>query len=258
MQIGVFDSGVGGITFLKQAKELLKNEDFIYYADQKHAPYGTKTKDEVIKYVFEAVEFIEKHKIKALVIACNTATSVAASLLRERYQFPIIGMEPAVKPALKLDHSHRILVLATPLTIKEKKLDDLINREDARARVDLLAMPELVNFAENRVFEPEIIIKYLKSQFNKYNFEDYKSIILGCTHFPFYKKIIEEVVPKHIIVMDGNSGTANQLKRVLVQNGLLEDKVKDGYITYYSSLNESRDASELSAYMKYLDNISIT
>jgi glutamate racemase len=130
MSIGVFDSGIGGLTVLKEAIKLMPHENYFYYADTKHVPYGTKPKDEVAGYIFDAVDFFARQGVEALVVACNTATSIAINDLRVKYSFPIIGMEPAVKPAVeKVDH-RRVLVLATPITVKEKKLHDLVERLD--------------------------------------------------------------------------------------------------------------------------------
>ena len=117
VRIAFFDSGIGGLTVLHQAKKLMPQEDYLYYADTDHVPYGSKTKEEIRRYVEEAADFIAAQDVKALVVACNTATSVAIQSLRARYSFPILGMEPAVKPAVKnIAVSKRVLVTATPVT----------------------------------------------------------------------------------------------------------------------------------------------
>ena len=131
MRIAFFDSGIGGLTVLHQAKKLMPQEDYLYYADTDHVPYGSKTKEEIRRYVEEAVDFIAAQDVKALVVACNTATSVAIQSLRARYSFPILGMEPAVKPAVKnIAVSKRVLVTATPVTLREQKLHDLLLQVD--------------------------------------------------------------------------------------------------------------------------------
>ena len=128
MKIGFFDSGIGGITVLNEAIKQLPNEDYIYFADTDNTPYGVKPKDEVKKYILAAIDFIYAKGVDAIVIACNTATSIAIEDLREKYNIPILGMEPAVKPAIEKNHStnKRVLVTATPLTLKEEKLKNLM------------------------------------------------------------------------------------------------------------------------------------
>ena len=116
--IGVFDSGIGGLTVLKKIIEILPNENYIYYADTDNVPYGTKPKDEVKKYINDAVDFLISKKVKAIVIACNTATAIAAEELRKKYDIPIIGIEPAAKPAVQNRGEKRVLIMATPTTIR--------------------------------------------------------------------------------------------------------------------------------------------
>ena len=126
--VGVFDSGVGGISALIAMKRLLPNETFIYYGDTRNAPYGTKDTDEVIRCVHDVVARLMKEKIKALVIACNTATGAAAATLRKELDIPVIGMEPALKPASELRKDGSILVLATPLTLHQDKFERLMEK----------------------------------------------------------------------------------------------------------------------------------
>ena len=126
MNIGIFDSGIGGMTLLHQAMVSLPKENYIFYADTDHVPYGTKTKEQVTGYVDEVMQFMIAHDCKAVVIACNTATSVAAGIMRSKYNIPIIGIEPAVKPAVEKSDGKRVMVVATPLTIKEEKLKNLV------------------------------------------------------------------------------------------------------------------------------------
>ncbi len=222
MSTGFFDSGIGGITVLYEALKILPDEDFIYFADTSNAPYGIKSRDEVRKLVFQAVDFIVSLDVRAVVIACNTATSVAIEDLRRRYDVPIIGMEPAVKPAVeKTNGTHkRVLVTATPLTLKEDKLRILIDRVDNEHIVDLLPLPGLVDFAENFEFREEIVSPYLSEQFSSLDLNSYGTVVLGCTQFLFYRNLFRKILPGHIDVIDGNTGTVNNLKRILGQNGM--------------------------------------
>jgi len=218
MKIGFFDSGIGGLTVLNEALKILPNENYIYYADSDNVPYGNKSKDEIKKYVFEAVDFLAKKDLKALVIACNTATSVAIEDLRKSFPFPIIGMEPAVKPAINLSNNKRILVFATELTLKETKFSKLINQIDKTQQINFIPLQELVIYAENFNFDKKIIHNYLKEKLLKINLEEYGTIVLGCTHFPYFKNDISELVPEGIQIIDGNKGTVNHLKNILGEN----------------------------------------
>ena len=155
MKIGIFDSGIGGLSVLYEAMQLLPHEQFIYYADEKHVPYGEKTREEIIGYVDEIIQFMIDHDCKAIVIACNTATSAAVALMRKKYDIPIIGMEPAVKKAVDLYGNQKVLVCATPITVKGKKMLDLVERVDKDHLVDLVALPKLVRFAEKQEFNSD-------------------------------------------------------------------------------------------------------
>ncbi|MDF2986105.1 MAG: glutamate racemase [Eubacterium sp.] len=233
--IGFLDSGFGGITVLSEALRQLPDENYIYYADNEHVPYGTKTKEEVHNYVFQAVDFMVGQGIKALVVACNTATSIAVRDLRSKYSFPIVGMEPAVKPAVENGNGKRVLVLATPLTLKEEKFHNLVQRVDHEHVVDYLAFPELVELAEDMIFDSERIVPAIREKLAEYNFDNYKTFVLGCTHFPIYKNIFKLVLPRHIDIIDGSIGTVRYLKRLMEEKDILNTSGKGGRITYYDS-----------------------
>ena len=233
--IGFFDSGIGGITVLHEALKLLPEEDYIYYADTLNAPYGTREKHEVKKLVAEGVDFIVSKDVKAVVIACNTATSVAVEYLRRIYSIPVIGMEPAVKPAVeKNGRLHRkVIVTATPLTLKEEKLRNLIDRIDSDHIVELLPLPGLVKFAESYCFDERVVREYLDAEFSSFDLEQYGTVVLGCTHFIYFKKILAELLPPHIDIIDGNIGTVNNLRRILSDREELGGG--SGRVEYYRS-----------------------
>lgn len=231
--IGVFDSGIGGITVLKKIIEILPNEKYIYYADIDNVPYGTKPKEEVKQYINEVVEFFISKNVKAIVIACNTATSIAVKELRSKYTIPIIGIEPAAKPAVENRGDKRVLIMATPTTIKEEKLRLLLSRLNAKEYVDLIPMPKLVEFAERFDFKSNDVKEYIQEQLKGYNLEDYSELVLGCTHFPFFKDILSEVFPKNVNIIDGSIGVSNRLKSVLEEKDLLGNNNLE--IEYYYS-----------------------
>ncbi len=190
MTIGFFDSGIGGLSVLAEALRRLPAQDYLYMADTLHVPYGTKEKDDVKAYVMNSVSMMMERGIDALVVACNTATSIAVNELREVYSLPIVGMEPAVKPAVEMNHAtgKRVLVFATPLTLQLPKYYALVSRVDEGGIVDSLPLPELVRYCENLQFDKEVMAQYFREKLADYNLDDYGIIVLGCTHYPFYKK----------------------------------------------------------------------
>ncbi|NLP43152.1 MAG: glutamate racemase [Peptococcaceae bacterium] len=252
MTIGFFDSGVGGLTVLAEALRQLPEENYIYYADTEHVPYGIRNKDEVRRFVLQAVDFMAAQNIKALVVACNTATSIAINNLRQKYDFPVLGMEPAVKPAVEKNGTQkglkRVLVAATQLTLREQKYQDLVSRVDQDHIVDGIALPELVEYAENFVFDPEIIVPYLKRKLTGWNVSQYGTVVLGCTHFRYFERSFAKVFPADTDIIDGSIGTIRYLKTILEQKNLATSRGK-GEVTFYSSGKETAKAK----YQKYLD-----
>jgi glutamate racemase len=217
MRIGFMDSGLGGIAVLRTAAEVLPSAEYVYFADTGNAPYGTKTYAKVHELVFCAADFLVNMNINALVIACNTATSVAVADLRLKYDIPIVGMEPAVKPAVTcLNNEKRVLVLATPLTLKEQKFKNLVSKVDMKHVVDILPAPGLVELAENMEFEGENVENYLKTIFADIDLKEYSFLVLGCTHFLFFRNILKNFLSSDIGLIDGNDGTVRHLINVLV------------------------------------------
>ena len=251
MRIGIFDSGVGGITVLKTAKELLPNVDYIYYSDNNHVPYGTKTKEQVLGYVKEIVELLVREEVDAIVIACNTATSIAVAELRKMYSIPIIGMEPAVKLALSNHKTGDILVTATPLTLKESKFKSLVSNLGEEDRVKKLALPELVTYAEDMNFDEEILYKYFDEKFKGLDLSSISAVVLGCTHFVYYKTMLSKYLPKHIKIYDGNEGTIKHVKELLGNSPSMHIK-KIPQMDFYYSGKKCEDNIILNMYLNVL------
>ncbi|MDR6551185.1 glutamate racemase [Paenibacillus qinlingensis] len=224
MKIAFFDSGLGGITVLNEAMKRMPHEDYIYFADTAHVPYGIKSKDEVLAFVKQSVDTIIQEDIKALVIACNTATSIAIAELRKMYAIPIIGMEPAVKPALEMNRSSgkRVLVFATQLTLQQAKYRELVSRIDDMGMVDSVPLPELVEFCENLLMDGPQIMDYFNQKLAPFDLTAYGTVVLGCTHYPFYSRILSRILPSHIHIVDGSKGTVNHLMQVLQDSEQLQ------------------------------------
>lgn len=248
MQIGFFDSGIGGLSVLHDTLKILPREDYIYYADTLNVPYGPKPKDEVRKHVFNAIEFIVQQGVKAIVIACNTATSVAIEDLRSKYCIPIIGMEPAVKLAVEknTNANKRILVTATALTLKEEKMQNLIAKVDNEHIVDSLPLPRLVEFAEKLEFSEQIVLPYLQEQLHKFDLNKIETVVLGCTHFSFFKDMFKKILPPNTDIIDGNLGTAKNLIRILADRDSLNEG--SGRIVFYNSGIKVEDKAILDTY----------
>lgn len=252
VRIGFFDSGIGGMTVLHQALKYLPNDDYIYYADTMHVPYGEKPKEEVREYIFNAVEFMADQGIKALVIACNTATSIAVNDLRKRYSFPILGIEPAVKPAVQSCEGKRkkVLVLATNLTLREEKFHNLVKSVDHYDIVESLPLPGLVQFAEDFEFKEEKVVPYLKEKLSSFDLKEYGTIVLGCTHFPYFENSIRKIFSEEVDVISGSIGTAKNLKRILEASNQINDGTGD--ILFYNSGYKVEDKETLSNYKNLL------
>ena len=256
--VTVFDSGLGGLSVVRELIKLLPHENIIYFGDSLHAPYGIKETDELIELCEANFKMFLEMRAKCVVIACNTATSVAGAYLTEKYpHIPIIGIEPAVKPAAKSGNMPRVLVLATPVTIKGEKLGKLIFSLKDEARFTLLPAPKLVDFVESGITDKcpsEELISYLRELFYNSGIagcdEDgpeapcaqrtsvsrrFDAIVLGCTHFPFVKDSIVKALGYKPAIFDGAPGTSRQVRRKLSQAGLLNNSEKPGRITLLNS-----------------------
>ena len=224
--IGIFDSGIGGITVLAKAIENLPGERFLYFGDSGNAPYGIKDKEEVLDLTMEAANFFLKKGVKALLIACNTATSAAIQYLRNNLEIPVIGMEPALKPAVETRRGGAIGVMATPLTLKEKKFSMLMEDYLSIAHILALPCPGLVELIESGIWEGPQIQNYLSKRFSDLNINDITDIVLGCTHYIFIKDEVNTFFNNRVRIIDGNEGTVRQVRRVLTAKGLYKQDLQ--------------------------------
>lgn len=255
MKVGIFDSGIGGLSVLHRAMKEMPNTEFIYYADKEHVPYGEKTVEEVKRFVEEILEFLIEKGVDAIVIACNTATTVATKEFREKFPVPIVGMEPAVKKAVEeyQNTDMRIMVIATPITIAGEKLHNLVERVDKKGLADLLPLPKLVRFAEQGDFTSPEINEYLQEEMLKFPLEEYTALVLGCTHFNYFKKQFCKIFPGYIHFVDGNEGAIRQLKRVLPDK---EERVEQKVEYYYSGRKvTAEELKQIEAYLEQLDKM---
>ena len=240
--IAVIDSGMGGITVLRKLYKLMPDENYIYFGDSANAPYGVKSTDEIRQLTVDGFEMLKNMGAKAIVIACNTATSAAAAGLREKYpDFPIIGLEPAVKPAALSMEQPVVLVLATPLTLRESKYLKLVERFEGEATFIPLPAPELVRFIESGNLDSPEEIAYLEKILMPYAGNKVDAVVLGCTHFPFARRQIQRILGDEVLVFEGGKGAARHCKRLLESKNLLADDGQEGRVTFLNS-DESKVA----------------
>lgn len=237
--IAVFDSGVGGISVLKELVKILPEEDYIYLGDSKNAPYGMKSREEVQQLTIAAAQYLFAQGAKGLVVACNTATSAGVRVLREMYpDIPIVGIEPAVKPAALLKPGGRVLVMATPMTIREEKFQKLMAKYQEEAHILPLPCPGLMDFVERGDLHSAEFRKYLEELLYEYRMHPVDAVVLGCTHYPFAKEMIQDILGQEVAVFDGGEGTAREMKRRLAEANLLSHAEGVGKVTFLNSLED--------------------
>ena len=220
LPIAVFDSGVGGISVLKELIALMPEENYLYFGDSANAPYGTRTTGEVKVLTLNAAAMLYERGIKALVVACNTATAAAIEDLRREYpNLVIVGIEPALKMATDRFPRGHVGIMATQVTLREEKLDHLVCRFPD-ATVERIPAPGLVELVEEGKAESEETEILLRQILNPY-LGQLDAIVLGCTHYPFVKNTVRRILGENVEVLDGGAGTARQTKRLLEERGWL-------------------------------------
>jgi len=238
--IAVFDSGVGGISVLKHLVRLLPEERFLYFGDSANAPYGTKSREEVRDLTFAAAEKLLARGTKALVVACNTATSAAINDLRAAFpELIIIGIEPALKLAADTYPGGRLGVMATPMTLREEKFARLMERFQESCQIYKIPAPGLVELIEGGNADSPAAEKLLRELFAPYPQLD--ALVLGCTHYPFAAGAISRVLGKDVALLDGGNGTARETRRRLEAAGLLRSG--EGSVTIENSNHDPRLAA---------------
>ncbi len=244
--IAVIDSGVGGISVLKELIKLMPNENYIYFGDNINAPYGTKTADEVKGLMLSNVEMLINKGAKAIVIACNTATGASVNALRQKYpDIDIVGIEPAIKPSVKYKEQSNVLVMATPLTLKQDKFNELVDRFSDDVNIVTLACPGLMEFIECGKTQGPELEAFLTELFDKVKDIKFDSVVLGCTHYPHIKETVKKLLGDEVMIFDGGEGTARETKRKLEKSGLLNKSESEGYLKILCS-SEENNIEELS------------
>ncbi len=220
--IAVFDSGLGGISVLRELRRQLPQERFLYFGDSANAPYGTRPTEEIRALTLKNAERLFSMGAKALVLACNTATSAAVDELRARYpEKIIIGIEPALKPAVDRHPNGKILVMATEATLRERKFAALMERYGARCQICKCPCPALVELVERGQTSGDAVEAALRGYLADYLLPPPDAVVLGCTHYPFLRAVVRVVVGEGPELLDGADGTAKETRRRLAAADLL-------------------------------------
>lgn len=222
--IGIFDSGMGGVSLLRDAKMLLPTENFIYYGDNLNAPYGDRTEEEILALTENSADFLLQLGVKALVIACNTATSASINVLRKKLDVPVISVEPAIKPACEIPGDGKIFMLATAATTRLARYRALQERMPDPQRVLNFGISGIVARIESGIVADDAFDDIFDAYLAPYHGMKADGIVLGCTHYIFIARAVERYFKKHFCgecrLFDGNSATVRQLGRVLEQSNL--------------------------------------
>lgn len=243
--IGIFDSGLGGISVLRDMVKLMPNENYIYYGDSANAPYGTKKTEDILSLSQGCMDFLLAHDVKAVVIACNTATSVAATALRQKYpDIPIIGIEPALKPAVLWKEHDRVAVMATPATLSLPKFCQLMKQYAREAVIYPIPCAGLMEYVERGILDGEELETFVHGLLDPYIERGIDAVVLGCTHYPFVEGVIQRVVGDDVKLFAGSHGTAMELARRLRLSDLLTPSDEHGQVTFFNS-NQKADTLSL-------------
>ena len=234
--IGIFDSGIGGLTVVKQLMELLPNEQLIYFGDTARIPYGTKSKKLIEQYAIEDARFLLQYNIKILVVACNTASSLAMHVLLDYLEIPVIGVViPGAEAAVELTRNKKIGVIGTIATINSNSYTIQIHKHLKEAIVYAQPCPLLVPLVEEGWLNDEITIMTLKKYLPEMISEKVDTLILGCTHYPLLENTIQQIMGNHIKLIDSGKETAKAVKRVLIETNLLNQSDKIGPDKFFVS-----------------------
>lgn len=233
LPIGIFDSGVGGLSVLHHIRELLPNENLIYVADRGHIPYGNKSTQYITERVAAIAGFLLQQQAKAIVVACNTATAAAVHMLRDCHSIPIVGMEPGVKPAIAQSKTGNIGILATEGTLGSGKFRLLLERHANGADLFIKPCHGWVEKVESGLQDDPQTIMMVKETIAPLLAKGVDTLVLGCTHYPFLSKRIREAAGEEVAIIDTGLAVASQLRRRLQEETLLNDSPKRGEESFW-------------------------
>lgn len=244
--IVVFDSGMGGVSVLRRLKDLLPNENYLFFADSANAPYGIKTEEEIKRLTRMNCKRLADRNAKAIVIACNTATAAAIKDVQCDVNIPVIGIEPAVEMAVEdhLNQPKQIIVMATPYTLSSASYQKRKKEFESKIKILDIPAPKIVEHVEKGDLDSDELIVYLQSILPLDLIQDGDGIVLGCTHFPFVQSAIRKAVDKEVIFYDGAMLTAKKTKEVLSALDLLNHESNEGKIQFENSEKTGRSVNQ--------------
>ncbi|MFH1283537.1 MAG: glutamate racemase [bacterium] len=242
LPVGIFDSGIGGLTVLNEIKKVLPKENLIYLGDTARVPYGTKSPESVKKFSMEIAKFLVAKSVKLIVVACNTASATALNMLVKKINLPIIGVvKPGAEAALIKTRNKKIAVIGTEATIKSDAYKMmLVKLSDSPVKVYNKSCPLFVPLVEEGWLNNKVTFVIAREYLRNVKKEGVDTLILGCTHYPLLSKLIRKIVGSKIEIVDSARATSNEVKKVLMRNGLLNQSKKDGKISYYVTDNPSK------------------
>lgn len=243
MKVGVFDSGLGGLTVVSAITEIFRGADVFYIADTKYAPYGEKTQEQILKRCIEITDFlIKEHQITALIVACNTATSASIKTLRDKYpELILIGTEPGIKPAIEATKTNNIGVLATPATLKGDKYQLLVNELFKSKQISLFeqACPGLVEQIEKGEVSSELTIKMLETWLEPMKRNRVDTIVLGCTHYPLVSDAIKQIMGYDISLIQTGWAIAKRLKSLSLEKNHINEGLLNISVYFTGDINQN-------------------
>jgi len=235
--IGVFDSGVGGLTVVKELIRQLPCENIVYFGDTARVPYGIKSKETVIRFSIENILFLLKQDVKLICVACNTVSSLALPVIKKHFRVPVVGViSPGVREAVYATQNKRIGVIGTKGTIKSRAYEFEISQLAPQVKVTAVACPLFVPFVEEGWFSGEVVLEVARAYLKPLKDARVDTVILGCTHYPLLKPVIKQVLGKNITLIDSAKQVAIEVKKILATEGLL-DKGRRGKHEFYVSDN---------------------
>jgi len=235
--IGVFDSGIGGLTVVKELIRHLPNEDIVYFGDTAHLPYGTKSKETIIHLSLENILFLLRQEVKLICVACNTSSSIALPFIRNYFKVPIIGVITAgVRCAIYATRNKRIGVIGTPATIKSKAYEKEIKQINPKIYITSVACPLFVPLVEEGWTEGQVALAVARRYLKPLKETKVDTVILGCTHYPLLKNIIKKVLGDNVRLIDSAQAVAEEIKKVLINENLLnKNKTASAKLDFYVS-----------------------
>ncbi len=235
--IGIFDSGVGGLTVAKEIIRQLPNENIVYFGDTARVPYGIKSRQTVIRFSIENILFLLKQDVKLICVACNTASSFALPVIKNHFRAPIIGViTPGVREAVYASRNKRIGVIGTKGTIQSRTYETEIKQLDPKVKVTAVACPLFVPFVEEGWLNGEVVESVVRTYLKPFSAAGVDTVILGCTHYPLLKPVIQEVLGKNVTLIDSAKQVAFEVKKILASEDML-NRGKGGKHKFYVSDN---------------------